>query len=115
MVFVTIIAMGMFDSCPDGCSNWLEVVEAGTAKGVLYGTAIISLMEVTRIMVILPSDYLTHKFIEPLKQSLRDEGRAEMHARIVDWMRRKEEAEREGRKFDDPMPGPGRNGRKAKQ
>ena len=124
MVVGTAIVTGLLDRCPYGCSDWLEVIEFGTSKGVIYGTFIVSAMEVIRIMVILPSDYLRHKYIEPLKQKREKEkqrrkeleqrriaeGRAEMRAEILEWMREKEEAEREGIPFDEPMPGAERNG-----
>lgn len=77
-------------------------------------------------MVLLPADYLRQKFIEPLKerqkQEGRDEGRAEGHAEgraegraemrseIEAWLRDKEQAEREGIEFNEPMPGAQENG-----
>ena len=116
-------------ACQD-CANWLEVVEAGAGKGVLHGTAIISVMEVIQTMILLPSEYVRYRFVEPLKQRLKDEGkeegkslglmegiavgeaqgRAEMRAEILEWLSEKEEADREGRPFDKPMPGAERNG-----
>ena len=115
MVVATIIVIGLQNTCPDGCSNLLEVVEVGAPKGVIYGTFIVSVMEVIRIVIIMPSDYLQYKYIEPLKQRLFNAGKAQMRAEIVEWMERKEEAEREGIPFDEPMPGAERNGRQPKR
>ena len=139
-VAATVIVAALLDRCPYGCSGLLEVIEVGTSKGVLYGTFLVSAMEVIRIMIILPSDYLRHKYIEPLKQERekerqrrkelerkridegiargltrgltqgRAQGRSQMHAEILEWMREKEEADREGKPFDKPMPGAERNG-----
>ena len=116
-VAATVIVTALLDRCPYGCSGLLEVIEVGTSKGVLYGTFLVSAMEVIRIMIILPSDYLRHKYIEPLKQERekekqrqKNEGRTEMYAEILEWMREKEEADREGKPFDKPMPGAERNG-----
>ena len=73
-------------------------------------------------MVLLPADYLRQKFIEPLKERQKEEGRAqgrvegriegrsEMREEILNWFQRKEEAEREGREFNEPMPGTEVNG-----
>ena len=69
-------------------------------------------------MVLLPADYLRQKFIEPLKERQKEEGRMEgrtegrieMRAEILEWLRDKEEAEREGREFNEPMPGIEKNG-----
>lgn len=134
MVIAAIVAMSVSNGCPE-CVKWTDVVEAGTAKGVLYGTAIISVVEVMQAMILLPSEYLRYKFIEPLKQNLRDEGkekglmeghaeglaeghaeglaegRAEMRAEIEAWLHAKEQAEREGREFNEPMPGIEKAGR----
>ena len=114
MVVGTVIVTWLFNDCPNACSTWVEVVEGGTPRGIIHGTFIISVIEAIRIMVILPSDYLRYKFIEPLKQRLKDEGeakgRAEMRAEFEDWLRDKEEAEREGIAFDRPMPGTDLNG-----
>ena len=61
-------------------------------------------------MILLPSEYVRYKFVEPLKQRLFNEGKAEMHAEIVDWMERKAEHECEGKEFNEPMPTPNSNG-----
>ena len=94
-----------------GCSRWLEwlePIESATANGILYATAIVSFVEVGR-MVLLPADYLRQKFIEPLKERQkeegREEGREEMRVEFLSWLQRKEEAEREGREFNEPVPG----------
>ena len=114
-IVVTIAATLAINRCA-GCSglvDLLRLIESSTGKGILYATAIISFMEVGR-MVLLPADYLRQKFIEPLKERQKEEGRAEgraeMHELFLDWIRRKEEAEREGRPFDEPMPGSEYNG-----
>ena len=118
-IVVTIVAIVTVGGC-SGCSHWtdwLELVKSGTSSGVLYATAIISFMEVGR-MVLLPADYLRQKFIEPLKERQKEEGRvegriegrSEMREEILNWLQRKEEAEREGREFNEPMPGTEVNG-----
>ena len=74
-------------------------------------------------MIILPADYLSQKFVEPLKKRQQKigeaRGQAQGHAQgiaeMLDWLRSKEEAEREGREFNDPMPGGERNGSEPKE
>ena len=94
------------DRC-EGCfdwQDWVELIKSSTANGILYATAIVSFVEVGR-MVLLPADYLRQKFIEPLKERQKEEGREEMRVEFLSWLQRKEEAEREGREFDEPVPG----------
>ncbi len=109
-----MVATVVLNGC-SGCSRWLEwlePIESATARGVLYATAIVSTIEVIR-MVMLPADYLRQKFIEPLKERQKEEGReegrtegrAEMRAEFEAWLQRREEAEREGREFNEPVPG----------
>ncbi len=124
-VVVSVIIAWLSNGCPQ-CANWWDVVAEGGTKGAVYGTILVSLIEVTRIMIILPADYLSQKFVEPLKERQRKEGRAEgraegrtegraegraeLRAEILDWLRRKEEYEREGKEFNEPMPGLEENG-----
>ena len=61
-------------------------------------------------MVLLPADYLRQKFVESReterqKEEGREEGREEMRVEFLSWLQRKEEAEREGREFNEPVPG----------
>ena len=144
-VTVNVIIAWLSNGCPQ-CANWWDVVAEGGTDGAVYGTILISLIEVIRIMIILPADYLSQKFVEPLKKRQRDEGhaeglaegraegraeghaeglvegrtegrdegraegRAELRAEILDWLRSKEEHEREGKEFNEPMPGLEENG-----
>ena len=110
-IVLAILITVLSDRCTECTSwqDWLELIKSGTANGILYATAMISFMEVGR-MVLLPADYLRLKLIKPLEDRIFNRGKAEMRAEIVDWMERKEEAEREGREFNEPMPGAEYNG-----
>ena len=129
------LRLRLFAGCPE-CAGPLDFVKTGTASGSLIGAGIVSFMEAFRIMVMLPADYLRLKFIEPLKEKQRKEaearakaiadrearieargeargraqgvaeGEARMRDRFVFWLARKEEAERLGLAFNEPMPGP---------
>ena len=60
----------------------------------------------------ITAEYLRAKFVEPLKQSLRDEGReqgreemrAEMRAKAAAWHAKQKEATEKGEPFDEPPP-----------
>ena len=108
----------------------MGLIRSSTTNGILYATALVSFVEVGG-MLLLPADYLRQKFIEPLKERQkqegrdeglklgraegraegRKEGRAEMRSEFEAWLRDKEEAEREGIEFNEPMPGTQENGR----
>lgn len=140
-VVTNVIAVLLSNGCPQ-CANWRDVLVEGGADGAVYATMLVSLIEVIRIMIILPADYLSQKFVEPLKERQRKEGRAqglaeglaegreagrvegrvegraegrvegraELRAEILDWLRRKEEHDREGKEFSEPIPGAEING-----
>ena len=132
-VVITIVTTTLIDKCSNCIIwlDWLELIKSATANGVLYSTAIVSVIEVMR-MVMLPADYLRQKFIEPLKERQKEEGRAEglaeglaegrtegrseglaegrtegraeMRQEFLNWLQRKEAAERQGGVFTEPMP-----------
>ena len=76
----------------------------GGTDGIVMGTALVSAIEVLRIMIILPADYLRYKFVEPLKQSLVDEGREQERAKAAAWHARQKETAEKGEPFDEPPP-----------
>ena len=148
-VTVNVVAALVFDTCAE-CSNLWEVVRAGGLEGATDGTVIVSAMEAFRIMIILPADYLTQKFVEPLRERQRQEGReegiregreegiaagreegreegiaagrqegreegraagrAELRSEMLEWLRRRDEAQSQGLEFTEPMPGLDLNG-----
>ena len=114
--------------CGSALSDWLKPLREATADGALYGTFVVSAMEVTR-MVLLPADFLRQIFIEPLKEKQREEGRAkgiaegraegrsegiaqgraqgraELRTEMLNWMMRRDYAQRVGIEFNEPMQG----------
>ena len=127
-VVLSILHLWLVAGCAD-CAGALDYAEKGGGPGAARGVAIVSFMEVFRIMVMLPADYLRLKLIEPLKEQYRGEGmekgreegrkegvaegiaegeargEARMRAQFVEWLIRKADAERLGVPFDEPMPG----------
>ncbi len=49
--------------------------------------------------------YLSDKFLKPLHEKIRQEGREEEHRLWATWNRRRLEAEQNGKPFHDPPPG----------
>lgn len=52
----------------------------------------------------ITAEYLRAKYLEPLKQSLRDEGREQERAKAAAWYARQKEAAEKGEPFDEPPP-----------
>lgn len=50
------------------------------------------------------ADYFTKRWLNPLKEQLRQEGRAETNAKWEAWNARRMEAEEQGEPFDEPPP-----------
>ena len=48
--------------------------------------------------------FLTERFLEPLRERLREEGRKDASRRWAAWNRRREAAESQGGTFDEPPP-----------
>lgn len=54
--------------------------------------------------VMVVADYFTKRWLNPLKEQLRQEGRAETNAKWEAWNARRMEAEEKGEPFDEPPP-----------
>ena len=50
------------------------------------------------------ADWLRTKLVEPLKDSLREEGREESNSNWRAWLNRRREAEARGEPFNEPEP-----------
>ena len=54
--------------------------------------------------VMVAADYFTKRWLNPLKEKLRQEGRAETNAKWDAWNARRMAAEEKGEPFDEPPP-----------
>ena len=65
------------------------------------------LLEGVKVLMIT-AEYLRAKYLDPLKQSLRDEGReqgvAEMKLAAAKWYAKQQAAAKKGESFDEPPP-----------
>ena len=79
---------------------------------VVYAIMIVSALDVAGGFAMVTARYLSNKFLEPLKEKRRAEGREEGRAegreeerrKWTDWNRRRLEAETSGVPFDEPPP-----------
>lgn len=75
---------------------------------VVYAIMIVSALDVAGGFAMVTARYLSNKFLEPLKEKRRaegrEEGREEERRKWTDWNRRRLEAETSGVPFDEPPP-----------
>ncbi len=82
------------------------VNETGKAAAliVLYTVSITYTLDIVGGILMVTARYLTEKFIEPLRDQYRKEGREEANRKWSDWNNRRMKAEDEGIPFDEPPP-----------
>ncbi len=89
-----------------------DVSAAATAESVMLGFAIahaaalglaLTAAEITGGTMVI-ADWLREKWVTPLKERRRAEGRAEANSIWRDWNRRRMEAEEHGEPFSKPQP-----------
>ena len=99
----------VFVNTSDTASQTMMAIIRSTGT-VTVGAAGISLvtMEAPRIVMVV-ADYFTKRWLNPLKEKLREEaraeGRAEMNTAWQTWNERRMAAEANGDPFDEPPPG----------
>ena len=75
---------------------------------VIYAILITVLTDLTEGAVVVTKRYLTNRFVKPLierhKSEGRQEGRREAFEKVHDWNLRRLEAERKGESFQEPPP-----------
>lgn len=71
---------------------------------VIYAIMAISAVDLSGGLVVVTARYLTNKFVKPLIERHKAEGREEERRLWVQWNRRRLEAEANGRPFHEPPP-----------
>ncbi len=88
------------------------VSAAATAMSIMLGFAIahaaalglaLTVAEITGGTMVI-ADWLREKYVTPLKERRRAEGRAEANRNWREWNSRRIEAEQRGEKFNEPEP-----------
>lgn len=70
----------------------------------LIAVLIVSVLDTLGGFIMVTARYLTDKWLKPLRERLRAEGREQVMAEIKDWNERRLEAEKKGEPFDEPLP-----------
>jgi hypothetical protein len=91
-----------------GFADIARAVVRGTAPAAplipIYALMAISVLDVAGGSVVITARYLSDKFLKPLHEKLREEGREEERRLWVTWNERRLEAEKRGEPFDEPPP-----------
>lgn len=73
----------------------------------IYALLVISSLDLTGGATVVTYRYLSDKFLKPLHEKLREEGREEERRQWAAWNQRRLDAEGKGQPFDEPPPGTG--------
>ncbi|MCY4653186.1 MAG: hypothetical protein OXC95_08485 [Dehalococcoidia bacterium] len=82
------------------------VKEASPAAALilLYSLSITYALDIVGGMIMVTARYLGNKFVRPLIEQYRKEGREEAYRKWETWNRNRIEAEKKGVSFDEPPP-----------
>ena len=70
----------------------------------LIAVLIVFILDTLGGFIMVTARYLTDKWLTPLREKLRAEGRQQAIAEVKEWNRRRLEAEKKGEPFDEPLP-----------
>ena len=109
------ITIGNHDSLP----AIVNAVVVGTASAAplipIYALMAIAALDISGGATVVTARYLGDKFLKPLHERIRQEGREERQRQWAAWNHRREEAEKKGEPFDEPPPGSSDNGNQARK
>ena len=96
-----------------GIANTANAVVRGTSAAAplipIYALLVISTLDLVGSVTMVTYRYLSDKFLKPLHEKLRTEGREETHRLWAAWNQRRLEAEQNGEPFNEPPPGSNEN------
>ena len=92
-----------------GLAHTAYAVVRGTASAAplipIYALLIVTGLDTMGGATVVTYRYLSDKFLKPLHEKIRAEGREEANRLWAEWNRRREDAEAKGEPFDEPPPG----------
>ena len=72
---------------------------------IIYSLMIVTALEYGGSIIVVTARYLTNKWVKPLQEKFREQGRKQERQFWIDRERRRAEAEAKGIPFDEPFPG----------
>ena len=96
------------------CGNHRSLLETSIAVGgkagmaapliLIFAVLIVSVLDTLGGFIVVTARYLTDKWLKPLIEKRRAEGREQVMVEIREWNNRRLEAEKRGEPFDEPLP-----------
>ena len=110
-----VIESGEYDNSTETLIAVMDRSSSAVPLIVLVGVCVTYWLDILGGLLMVTARYLSSKFVTPIVERHKSEGRSEMHNAWLAWYRKSEEAKAKGIPFDDPPPelptDPGKNGR----
>ena len=92
-----------------GLAETIVAIISGSAPGefliIIYSLMIVTVLEYGGSIIVVTARYLTNKWVKPLQEKFREQGRKQERQVWIARERRRKEAEAHGIPFDEPFPG----------
>ena len=109
LVSWTVIASGKHTGIPQTIVAIISAGAPGEFLIIIYSLMTVTALEYGGSIIVVTARYLTNKWVKPLQDKFREEGRQkgreEGRREGHEWNRRRLEAEAKGISFDEPFPG----------
>ncbi len=109
LVAWTVIANGEHTGTPQTIVAIISASAPGEFLIIIYSLMIVTALEYGGSIIVVTARYLTNKWVKPLQDRFREQGRKqgieEERKYWIDRERRRTEAEAQGIPFDEPFPG----------
>ncbi len=99
-----VIESGEYGDTAEIAVAIVDRASSATPLIVLIGVCITYWLDILGGLLVVTARYLSSKFVTPLVERYRSEGRSEMHSAWLVWYRKSEEAKAKGLPFDEPPP-----------
>ena len=113
LVAWTVIEGANYRSAPEIIVAIISASAPGEFLIIIYSLMTVTALEYGGSIIVVTARYLTNKWVKPLQDKFREEGRQKGHEEGreegrregIEWNRRRLEAEAKGLPFDEPYPG----------
>ena len=105
LVARTVVASGEHTGMPETIVAIISASAPGEFLIIIYSLMIVTALEYGGGIIVVTARYLTNKWVKPLQDKFREQGRKQERRYWIERERRREKAEAQGIPFDEPYPG----------